>query len=473
MTTHDDPTKEAPYTRGLPPTIWTRLHQDNKLFLAKVPLFRGLPDDQLEPIVDIAESQHYERGEVIIEQGSPNEHIYFLKDGLVGVTRLAENGRGEEVVSYFHGDHIFGEFGLFSSGQHIATATVSALTEVNLIRIQHKAFIDTLNDYHPAALEVARILTQRLQNPTDKLIPASSEQNIYFVMGMNKGAGATTLGSALATSLAKEEPGKIVYTEYPDGHELPDEFGFGSNDFYHHPANFDVFVPLGMPRLAPAVNVNLILERLQRKYKYVILSLPAKMMHELGDLMEQVDRIILIASPARWLALQDTAELLETSPFMEENSVIRVSNYCYAEYASYPKPEDANFIIPFMVGLDLSKQKTEGLPEQLAAVSDELGSRLSSLNDILIYLPREVENSEGEKVSTGPALEKLMWIMKGFFGEVSRMDGEEGFHVIQSRTTAETLNRKWREVVQQVYQIKLALQLEAIAIEINRNLALV
>ncbi len=458
---------------SLPPAIWTQLQQDNKLFLAKVPLFRGLPDSQLEPIVDIAESQYYERGDVILEQGSPNEHIYFMKNGLVGVTRLATDGRGEEVISYFHADHIFGEFGLFSSGQHIATATITALTQVNLIRIQHKAFIDTLNDYHPAALEVARILTQRLQNPTDKLIPASPEQNIYFVMGLNKGAGATTLGSALATSLAKTEPGKVVYTEYPEGHELPDEFGFGSNDFYQHPAGFDIFVPLGMPRLAPAVNVNLILERLQRKYKYVLLGLPAKMMHELGDLMEQVDRILLVASPARWLALQDTADLLETSPFMEENSVMRIVNYCYAEYNSYPQPEDADFVIPFMVGLDLLTQKVEGMPEQLTAVSNDLGSRLSSLNDILIYLPREAKNLEGEMVTTAPALEKLMWILKGFFGEVHRADGEDGFDVIQSRTNVNTLNEKWRDVVQQLYQIKTSLQLEAIALEINRNLALV
>lgn len=457
----------------LPPVVWAKIQQDNKLFLAKVPLFRGLPDNQLEPIIDIAESLYFERGDVIIEQGSPNEYIYFLKDGLVGVTRLSEDGRGEEIISYFHADHIFGEFGLFSTGQHIATATITALTQVHLIRIQHKAFIDTLNDYHPAALEVARILTQRLQNPTDKLIPASPEQNIYFVMGMNKGAGATSVGSALATSLAKEEPRKVVYTEYPDGHELPDEFGFGSNDFYNHPAGFDVFVPLGMPRLAPAVNVNLILERLQRKYKYVILGLPAKMMHELGDLMEQVDRILLVASPARWLALQDTADLLETSPFMEENSVIRIANYCFAEYSSYPKPEDADFVIPFMVGLDLLAQKVDGLPEPLTAVSTELANRLSSLNEIIIHLPLKAENSDGEAINTAPALEKLMWILKDFFGEVQRLEGEEGFVLLRSRTNVETLNAKWREVLQQVYQVKMALQLEAIPLEINRNLALV
>jgi hypothetical protein len=460
-------------TGTLPPAIQARVAQDNKLFLAKVPLFRGLPDTQLEPIVDIAEEQSYGRGDVIIEQGSVNEHIYFLKDGLVGVTRLAADGRGEEVVSYFHADHIFGEFGLFSTGEHIATATVTALTQVNLLRIQHKAFIDTLNDYHPAALEVARILTQRLQNPTDKLIPASPEHNIYFVMGLNKGTGATMLGSALATSLAKEEPGKVVYTEYPDGHELPDEFGFGSNDFYQHPAGFDIFVPLGMPRLAPAVNVNLILERLQRKYKYVIVGLPAKMLHELGDLLDQVDRIVLVASPARWFALQDTAVLLQSSPFFSEESVIAIANYGYVEYANYPKPEDANFVIPFMVGLDLIRQKSEGLPEALASVSDELAGRLSSLNEFVIHLPREMTNADGETVRTTPALEKLMWIMKGVFGEVSRLDGEQGFDMLRSRTNVNTLNEKWRELIQQVYQVKLALRLETIAIEVNRNLALV
>lgn len=458
---------------GLPSSIQERLERDNVKFFQQVPLFHGLPDDQLSQLASVTETHHFNRNDVIIHQGQPNNHIYFIRDGLVGVTVKDEDGESEKVVSYFHQNHIFGEFGLFSSEQHIATANVTALTEVNLVRMLHNDFTDTLNDYHPAAMEVARILTQRLQAPTDKIIPVPEEHSIYLIMGLNKGAGATTVGSALAAALGKREDSSVVYTEFPDGTRLPETFGYASTEFYSHAEGYDIFVPRGMPRLVPAVHLELIFERLQKKYKTIVISIPSKHIYDIADLLERIDHIALVSSPARWESLGEVNDLLRGSAYVKEASITKIANYCYPEYASYPKPEDANFSIPFLVAMNLAKQSVEGIPEKLSNIATELADRLEGQNEMRVYIPKISYLPNGEEANNAPAMEKLMWIMRDAFGEVHREEVEDEHIVISSYASVEDVNEKWQHIIQQVYQIKSAIHQEKLALEINHNLVIV
>lgn len=472
MTQEQSPNGAVPHG-GLPTFITKRLERNAISFFQQVPLFRGLPEDQLAQLADAAETLHFKRDEVIIQQGAPNNHIYFIRDGIVGVTVHDKETETNTVVSYFHQNHIFGEFGLFSSEQHIATANVTALSEVNLTRMRHTDFTDTLNDYHPAAMEVARILTQRLQAPTDRILPLPQENNIYLVMGLNKGVGATTTGSSLSAALAKSEGSRVVYTEYPDGNTLPTTFGYASTEFYNHPEGYDIFVPRGMPRLVPAVHLNLIFERLQRKYKTIVISIPGKLIHEIADLLEYISRVILVASPPRWDQLEDLDDLLHASAYVNEDTVISLANYCYPEYASYPKPDSADYDIPFLVAMNLAEQKTDGIPEKLFNVASDLAGRLEGENEVKVYIPRVTKLDNGEEINNSPALEKLMWIMRDAFGDVSLSKHEEESNIVTSKASVEDVNEKWQHVLQQVYQIKTAIRQDKIALAINDNLVIV
>jgi CRP-like cAMP-binding protein len=460
---------------GLPATILARIQTSPREFLARVPLFRGLPEDQLDQLARMSEVQNFRRNAPIIRQGEPNRHIYFIKDGIVGVTVAGEEGEEERVVSYFHQNHIFGEFGVFSSEEHIATATVTALSEVNLLRIAHNDFTGMLTDYHPAAMEVARILTERLKAPTDRLVPLPQERNVFLVMGLNKGVGMTTVGSTLAAALAKQlndEGREVVYTEYPDGHTLPATFNYAETEFYAHPEGFDLFVPRGMPRLAAVVNLELIVERLQKRYKNVIISLPAKLLYDVADIFQLVSKVVLVASPARWDSLQEIEDVLHVSPYLQEDSILSVVNYCLPDYAHLPKPEDADFVIPFLVGMNLA-DKHDGIPEQLRLLAGSMAGRLSSQNEVLVYMPATVTLPNGEQINTSPALEKLQWVFKDAFGNVQLSQLGEEAHIISSSASVSELNEKWRHVLQQVQNIKPAVRQEVLAVEINRNLVLV
>lgn len=461
---------------ALPASILARIHTTNREFLERVPLFRGLPEDQLDLLSRMAEAHSFRRNDTILQQGEPNRHIYFIKDGIVGVTVAGDEGEPERVVSYFHQNHIFGEFGLFSKEEHLATATVTALSEVNLLRIAHTDFTATLNDYHPAAMEVARVLTERLKAPTDRLVPLPQERNVFVVMGQNKGVGMTTVGSSLAAALAKEiaadDPRQVVYTEFPDGHKLPNTFNYAETEFYSHPEGYDIFVPRGMPRLASVVNIEFIIERLQKRYKNVIIGIPAKLLYDVADIFKLVSKVVLIASPARWESLQETAEVLHSSPYFKEDSIISVVNYCLPDYAQYPKPDDADFSVPFLVAMDLGN-KQEGIPEQLRTVASAVAARLSSQNEVVIYMPATLKLPGGGEINTSPAIEKLLWVLKDSFDN-AKMDklGEEA-HMISSLASVGDLNEKWRHVLQQVQNIKPAIRQDVVAVEINRNLVLV
>lgn len=478
---HVAPDTPSTNPHGLPSVILARMNQNNVDFLRDVPLFRGLPDHQLKFLAEGMQLQSYKKNEVIIEQGAPNNYIYFIKNGVVGVLRFSPEKQLEEVVSYFHANHIFGEFGLFSGEQHIATATVRALSEVTVLRMEHKAFIRSLNDYHPAALEVARILTERLKAPNDKLVPEPKENQIYLILGLNKGAGATTVGGALLHALAQTEstPGRAVYTAYPEAGHLAERFGFAPTDLYEHPAGFYIHVPYGMPRLAPIINLNLILEKLQNRFKTIIFSLPAKLLYEIGDFLEHVTRIILVSSPARWADLDDIRDLLQTSPYLKPDTVIQLVNYCQEQYESMPIPANADFHFPYFDHLEERFQKKEELPEEMMTIAKQITDQLISRNEMRVYLPLNitVAAKRGKKeqvVDTEPALEKIMWVLKQLFGQVGFEVIDDGqCYVIVSHMSVQDINEKWRTALEQVNHVKNSIQQELMAVEINHNLILI
>jgi CRP-like cAMP-binding protein len=94
-------------------------------------------------------------GECIIREGRPGERYYVVADGRLEVSRAAQPiatvGRGEGV----------GEISLLAGVP--CTATVTALTDVQLYAIEPQAFIDAVTG-HPASARVARrLVRERLE----------------------------------------------------------------------------------------------------------------------------------------------------------------------------------------------------------------------------------------------------------------------------------------------------------------------
>ena len=79
---------------------------------------------------------------VVIRQGDPADAFYVCTDGTLEVTSHGERGRRDRVLRQLEAGSYFGEIGLIERIPR--TATVRALTDVTLLRIDGEAFLGAL-----------------------------------------------------------------------------------------------------------------------------------------------------------------------------------------------------------------------------------------------------------------------------------------------------------------------------------------
>ena len=175
-----------------------------------------------------------------------------------------------------HQGDVFGEFTMFDE-QRTTTATVTALSEVTVLTLNHKVFAELVQQHSTTAIEVMRVLMQRWQESSDFDKSATGGVDLSLVMGIGKGVGATTISCAMAAALAQDGSGKVVYTEYPQQLHLPGLFNFNEGTTtYQHPDGFDTFVPRSTLSVPSVVRMTLILEQLIEDYASIVISLPGR-----------------------------------------------------------------------------------------------------------------------------------------------------------------------------------------------------
>jgi len=107
----------------------------------------------------------YKKGEIIFSQGDPADSVFYVQKGKVKVTVLSEQGK-EAVVAILGPDEFCGEGCL--TGQPKRLATVSAMTECGIMRLEKAAMIRVLHE-EPAFSEmfVSHLLTRTLRVEAD------------------------------------------------------------------------------------------------------------------------------------------------------------------------------------------------------------------------------------------------------------------------------------------------------------------
>ena len=62
-------------------------------FLATIPLFSGLPEEELERFAELTRERSYPKGSVILFQDDPGDSLFVLRAGRVKVVLIGEDGR--------------------------------------------------------------------------------------------------------------------------------------------------------------------------------------------------------------------------------------------------------------------------------------------------------------------------------------------------------------------------------------------
>lgn len=106
--------------------------------------FHRIPPANIQAMFMRMETVHKKPGDIVIKQGDPGDFFYIIKDGRCMVTRATPaNPKGVKLATLSVGDS-FGEEALISDSNR--NATVTMLTEGNLMRLNKEDFNSLLNE---------------------------------------------------------------------------------------------------------------------------------------------------------------------------------------------------------------------------------------------------------------------------------------------------------------------------------------
>lgn len=139
--------------------------------LKKISLFKDLTNDELKKVKAIIKEATFRKGDMIWEEGTPEQGLHIIDSGKVRVTRLTKEG-GKQVLAVLKKDAFFGELSLLDGRSHSASAEALQKTTVFVIR---KADMDKFLDKNPkTAYKIVRDLaieiSHILRNMNDKFI---------------------------------------------------------------------------------------------------------------------------------------------------------------------------------------------------------------------------------------------------------------------------------------------------------------
>lgn len=133
---------------------------DRRNALKSIPLFRGLPESDLEDIAGLLIERRYPARTTVFEEGSIGEYMYVLQEGEVKVSKISDDGR-EKVLEVLGPGAFFGEMALLD--REPRSASIKANTDCVLLALSRTDFIGLLRKTPEISLELLRELTRRLR----------------------------------------------------------------------------------------------------------------------------------------------------------------------------------------------------------------------------------------------------------------------------------------------------------------------
>lgn len=138
--------------------------------LAKLRLFAGFKDDELETLISLSDFETFEPGHVIVTEGDFGDSMYVILCGRVAVTAGSEN-TPVQLAELVNGD-FFGELALVDDGARSASVTASDTTRV--MRIS-RAVLSVMAGVQPAGAihlltAIGRSLVNRLRTGNQKYL---------------------------------------------------------------------------------------------------------------------------------------------------------------------------------------------------------------------------------------------------------------------------------------------------------------
>ncbi|MCK8600434.1 Crp/Fnr family transcriptional regulator [Desulfoferrobacter suflitae] len=131
--------------------------------IAKVALFEGLPETQLEEVASIVLTQQFKRGETIFLEGAQADGFYVTVSGRVKIYKLSLEGK-EQILHIFGPGECFAEVPVFSGGSFPAHA--EALDDAAVLFFPRNSFVELIQQEPSLAMNMLAVLSRRLRQFT-------------------------------------------------------------------------------------------------------------------------------------------------------------------------------------------------------------------------------------------------------------------------------------------------------------------
>ncbi len=134
--------------------------------MRQIPLFSKIAPAMQKLLCFGSERLTYDPGQILVKVGDIADAAYVIMDGKAEVS--VPGPRGPVVVNIMGKNEVIGEIAIFVDLPR--TATVTATTKVEALRISKDLFINVVRQNPDAAIELIKILALRLANTTQQLI---------------------------------------------------------------------------------------------------------------------------------------------------------------------------------------------------------------------------------------------------------------------------------------------------------------
>ncbi|MBB5700780.1 CRP-like cAMP-binding protein [Ochrobactrum daejeonense] len=148
------------------------LLKDEVEMLRRIPLFAGVSPAKLKLLAFTSDRVSYKANQSLFHQGDSADAAYVILSGNADI--LVDTPEGSIKVAEAKHDSIVGEIGILCDISR--TATVTASTALEALRISKEHFLKLLTDYPEITIEIMRVLASRLSHTTAELTQERSRR---------------------------------------------------------------------------------------------------------------------------------------------------------------------------------------------------------------------------------------------------------------------------------------------------------
>jgi len=178
--------------------------------IAAIPIFNGLPEDQISAIKQIAVEKTVNKGEILFSEGDAGKGFFVIAEGRLKVFKVSPEGK-EQILHILGPGQPFGEVSVFAGQRFPANA--QALDKARVLFLPRAAIVNLIAANPSLALNMLAVMSKKLrqfavqiENLSLKEMPARLASYLIFLaekqdaidtvtLNISKGQLASILGT--------------------------------------------------------------------------------------------------------------------------------------------------------------------------------------------------------------------------------------------------------------------------------------